>query len=46
MTTLLLIILAIIWVILTVGFVAIPVEVLVGSFKAFRHGGWKGPRPH
>jgi len=46
MTTLVLVILAIITTILTLWFVVIPAGVLVGSFAAFRHGGWKGWRRH
>ena len=45
MTTLILIILAIIAVVLTVWLVAVPAEVVTGTFKAFRHGGWRRNKP-
>ena len=46
MTTLMLIMLAIVWTILTAWLVVIPAGVLVGSYRALRHGGWKGRRLH
>lgn len=49
MKTLLLILLLIVAVILTIWLLVIPAEVLVGSFKALRHGEWRGwrrPKPH
>lgn len=45
MTTLILIILAIIAVVLTVWLVTVPAEVVAGTFKALRHGGWRHNKP-
>ncbi|WP_198013126.1 hypothetical protein [Citrifermentans bremense] len=45
MTTLILIILAIIAIVLTIWFLTIPAEVVAGTFKAFRHGDWKHRKP-
>jgi len=46
MTTLILIVLAIISTILTLWLVVIPAGVLVGSFTALRHGDRSGWRQH
>jgi hypothetical protein len=49
MKTILLVLLLIIAVILTIWLLVIPAEVLIGSFKAFRGGEWRGWRrnkPH
>lgn len=45
MTTLILIILAIIAIVLTVWYVTIPAEVIAGTFKAFRRGEWRHHKP-
>lgn len=45
MTTLILIILAIIAIVLTVWLVAVPAEVVAGSFKAIRRGDWRHRKP-
>lgn len=46
MTTLFLVVVAIIAIVLTVWLVLIPVGVVAGSIKALRHDGWKGWRRH
>lgn len=45
MTTLILIILAIIAIVLTVWLLTIPAEVIAGTFKAFRRGEWRHRKP-
>lgn len=49
MKTAMLMLLLVIAVILTIWLLVIPAGVLVGSFKALRHGEWRGwwqNRPH
>jgi len=44
MATLVVIVMAIMAAVLTVWYVAVPVEVVAGFFGAFRHGGMKRPK--